>query len=802
MKALDQTASAARFLLGGIGTGNISLDQNGRLTDFEIFNTPNKGFRSPYTFFAVNTISAGGQTCTRALESQLQPPYHNSHGFHAWETAGLPRFRHSTMNSKYPFVNFTFSDASMPVEAQLEAFTPFIPLNADDSSLPGAVLRYTIKNISDEDQSVSVAGCLSNLCDYTKLNIWTKPMFDGVGRNQYVEQPSTKGIHFTSTTKTPEQLRYLDMAFTTTFDKEVTYKEYWNEGAWWDGLQDFWNDFTADGKLDNDHTLSGKGNAVHESDIKVASLCLNQTLAPGEEGVFEFLLTWYHPNRLRSWWQHPEEFNKDRPLIKNYYAKFGPSLQTAEYLAANLPRLESQSRSFANGLYASSLPEEMLDAVACNITVLRSNTCFRVEDGSFFGFEGQFDTDGCCAGSCTHVWNYAQTVAFLFPELERSMRRTEFLQETQEDGAMRFRAHTYLLDPEFDMHPAADGQMGCILRLYRDWMLSGDDAYLKELWPNAKKALEYAFTHWDCDGDGMMESSQHNTYDIEFYGPNSMMSALYFAALRAGEEISRYLGNHQDAEKYAAIQAKGSALLDQETFNGEYYIQKIDDLDQFKYQYGTGCLADQLLGQQLAHINGLGYVLNPEHVKKAVSSIYRYNFRESFNQHCNLQRTYALNDDSGLLICTWPHGGRPEIPFVYCDEVWTGIEYQVATHLIYEGFLAEAQAIVKAARQRQDGKKRSPWNEVECGHHYARSMASYGLLLAMSGFHCNAIKKELHFQPAGQPGNFSCFFCCGDGWGLYHRSKDQTGAFTSRIEVLYGSLSGYHLHTDGQVIPL
>jgi uncharacterized protein (DUF608 family) len=338
------------------------------------------------------------------------------------------------------------------------------------------------------------------------------------------------------------------------------------------------------------------------------------------------------------------------------------------------------------------------------------------------------------------------------------------------------------------MPPATDGQLGTVIRLYRDWTICGDDAFLKAVWPKAKLALEYAFTYWDVDGDGVMEGEQHNTYDIEFYGMSSMLNSIFYAALRAGEEISSYLGDLDSAAKYAVIRKKGAKKLDELTFNGEFYVQLIDDVNEHKYQYGIGCLADQLLGQYQAHACGLGYVLDAGNVKSAVRSIYRHNFIEDFSDHINVQRMYALNQNKGLILCSWPNGGRPEIPFVYSDEVWTGIEYQVAAHLIYEGFVDEGLKIVEAARDRHDGVERSPWNEVECGHHYARSLSSYAVLLALTGFRCDAVKKTLAFKPAINRDNFSGFFCCADGWGIY-RQTPSGGA----IETLYGDLSGYRV---------
>lgn len=792
MRTMDEKAVAARFLLGGIGTGNISVDQNGHLCDFELWNSPNKGFNAPYSFFVVRCENPDGQVDLRALESRLQPPFTKPNGFQTWDVGGLPRFARSVMHGEYPFVHVALRDDEMPIVAELEAFTPCIPLNVDDSSIPGAVMRYRVCNIGAQPLKVSVAGTLPNLCGMTGHDMFNKPMFAGVPRNKYVEGESCRGLHYYTEDMTEADLNYFEFAFMTT-EKDPSYLTKWNEGSWWDGLQDFWNDFSEDGRLTDGRVLQGKGNSMTDSSMSVGSLCVEKEIAPGGEEVFEFLFTWYRPNRVRSWWKKNQNTpSEEHPIIRNYYAKLGRPLVTAGYLAGNLPRLEEESRRFTSALYSTTAPGYVADAVASTITVLRSTTCFMVEDGTFFGWEGTQNTEGCCEGNCTHVWNYAQTVAFLFPQLERSMRRTEFLQETDEEGALKFRALTYMNDGEHPWPPAADGQLGSIVRLHREWRLSGDEAFLKELWPGAKRALEYATRQWDTDGDGVMDTEQHNTFDIEFYGPNSMMNAIFFAALKAGAAMARHLGEEDAAAKYEALAAKGAAILDKITFNGEYYEQKLAGLEKYKYQYGKGCLSDQLLGQTLAHVNGLGHVLDEAHVKSAVHAIFTHNFREDLSRHVNLQRTYALNDEAGLLVCTWPRGGRPQLPFVYCDEVWTGNEYQVATGLIYEGYVREGLRIVQAARARHDGVKRSPWNEVECGHHYVRSMASYGVLTALTGFQCDAVTKTLSFAPALNQDAFAGFFCCGDGWGVYHQHRNtETGKLEYGIETLYGDLSAY-----------
>jgi uncharacterized protein (DUF608 family) len=327
--------------------------------------------------------------------------------------------------------------------------------------------------------------------------------------------------------------------------------------------------------------------------------------------------------------------------------------------------------------------------------------------------------------------------------------------------------------------------MGCVLKVYREWQLSGDDEFLRRLWPNVKRALEYAWTQWDADKDGVMEGEQHNTYDIEFFGPNTMMGTFYLAALAAGEKMASAAGDSDAANRYHTLLERGRPALDKACWDGDFYIQTYDDSKHQKYQYGKGCLSDQLLGQWFAAVVDLGHVLPKERVKKTLDSIFKHNFQSDFRRFANPQRLYALFDEKGLLLCSWPKGGRPGIPFPYSDEVWTGIEYQVAAHMIYEGMLDEGLAIVKAARDRYDGLRRNPWNEIECGNHYARAMASWSLLLALAGYHFSGPQKRLQFVPKVNTGNFRCFFSTGSCWGVLSQ-QGPVGARSAGIEVLHG----------------
>lgn len=781
-------ASQAAFLLGGIGTGNVSVNARGALVDWEVFNRPGKGNLFPYTFFAlhVNNGLTGRQRVqqTRVLEGPIQPPHNRSHGYDSAQLAGLPRMAASRMRAEYPLCAIQFEEDSLPVTVGMEAYTPFIPLDEEDSALPVAILRYRVRNRSDLPQFVSVAGSLANMSSFVGYGVFNYVTYGSDTTNRAVAEDSLTGILFEALPD--EKGHRVGNSFSLcTPHVQTTQKTTWYQGAWYDPAQDFWDDFSGDGLLDNrEEAAAQTGQILFQPRQRIGSVAPHQTLAPGEEAVFTFYLSWHIKERLLSWWQDQKQ---EQRTTRNYYSlRFDHAFDVARYTHRNLPRLEGFSLAFHQALFQdSSLPREVLDAAAANITVLRSTTCFRIEDGSFFGWEGCFDGAGCCDGNCTHVWNYAQTLAHLFPRLEQNMRRNEFLVETREDGAINFRARITLEDAPWDMPPAIDGQCGSIIRLVREWRISGDKGLIEELGPTALKALDFAIRHWDRDGDGLPDSAQHNTYDIEFHGPNPLSAGVFLAALKAGAAIARALGEPQRAAQYQALFETASEKADRLLWDGDYYVQRLPDLDLHPYQHGTGCLSDQLFGQFLAHTAGLGHILPREHVRQAMGCIHRHNFRDNLRDHESVQRCFALPDEPGLLLCSWPKGGRPRFPFVYSNEVWTGIEYQVAAGLIYEGLVAEGLQIVRAARSRHDGYRRNPFNEVECGHHYARAMASWALIPALSGFEKDWDTGQMRIDPKISPDNFRCFFSTGDSWGVCRQWRDQEGVLRQAFEPLY-----------------
>ena len=790
--------------LGGIGTGTVSLGGRGDLRDWEIMNRAAKGFvplrgrRSLGPFFALFTETADGQTATRAIEGPIElSDYEDSHGSTV-PNHGLPRFRKCSFAAAYPFGQVILSDSDMPVDVRIKAFNPLIPGDAEASGIPIAVLRYVLHNKTDKSVTASVCGSMPNFIGIDgsgKTKDWKGDLVAVGGKanqNHFRKGQNVQGIFMDSEGVAPRAEQWGTIALTTPTETGVSYRTAWIRQGWGSSALDFWDDFSDDGKLQERKATA--------EDTPMASLAVEVELPPRGTEEVTFLLTWHFPNR-QTW--TPKGNEQDR--IGNYYTtQYSNAWDVAEKVAPQLAKLEEATVSFVRTFCRSDLPEVVKEAALFNISTLRTQTCFRTEDGRFYGFEGSSNNRGCCHGSCTHVWNYEQAAAFLFGDLAKSMREVEFAHATDDKGLMSFRVNLPLERAQAFGKAAADGQMGCIMKMYRDWQLSGDDQMLKDLWPHVKRALEFCWIKggWDADRDGVMEGCQHNTMDVEYYGPNPQMGVWYLGALRAAEEMARYLGEDDFAATCRDLFERGKEWIDNNLFNGRYYEHQIrppkdrsqiapslligmgaKDPTKPDYQLGSGCLVDQLVGQYMAHVCDLGYLLKPANVSKTLLAIMEYNLRNGLYGHFNCMRSFALGDESALLMASYPKD-RPKNPFPYFTEVMTGFEYTAAIGMLYEGQVDNGLECIRNIRERYDGRKRCPFNEAECGHHYARAMASWAAVLAMTGFGYSGVEKSMTFT--ARDGSF--FWSNGYAWGtcsLKKRKKD----VQVELSVLYGQLS-------------
>jgi len=790
------------FPLGGIGTGCVGLAGNGRLVDWEIFGRPNKGSVNGFSHFAIKAEDRGRLVDARVLNADLPPHYQgggigmSGFGFGpARETlAGLPHFQTATFKAAYPLARLEFASGSFPGRVDLQAFNPFIPLNDHDSGIPAAFFEVTVRNTSRRTLTYTLAGVLGD------------PLV-APNRHATLREPGMTALHYTTTGAATDAIEYGDLTIATDAPDAGT-QEYWFRGAWFDSLEVYWRDFTASKPMPARQYPSEQAGNQNQG-----TLTAGLRLKPGETGRVRFVITWNFPNMENYWSKQASESAVKAgipPRWKHYYATQWPdAMASARYALTQWDRLFNESERFRNGVMRSSLPKAALDAITANLSILKSATVLRMQDGTFYGWEGCCGGGGCCEGSCTHVWNYAMALPFLFPKLERSMREADYRYNQQDNGGMPFRIQLPLGLRHPGGRSCADGLFGGVMKTYRDWKVSGDDAWLRSIWPAVRRSIEFAWDptnedRWDPDQRGVLTGRQHHTLDMELFGPNSWLTGFYLGALKAAAEMAEHLGESGEALRYRDLFTRGKTWTDKHLFNGSYYCQEIDLADasipdafkagetywdaehgEIKYQIGQGCAIDQVLAQWHANLYGLGDLFDPKQLRRALQSLYVNNFVRRARDVYNPCRLYCLNDESGMAICTWPESvGKPMIPLTYAQETMHGFEYSAGILMIQSGMIREGMNIVKAVRDRYDGERRNPWNEFECGSNYARSMAAYALLNAFSGFEFDRGRGLIGFNPVTAPGKpFRCFWSLDGAWGMV--------SITARrmtVEVLYGSV--------------
>ena len=804
-RQLEQIA----FPLGGVAAGSLSLGGRGQLRDWEIFNRPNKGFSPPYAFPSIWAQAGDAKPVAHVLEARILPPFTGESGLGSDNVPGLSRLASAHFRGEYPLAHIDFQDSTLPVEVSLEAFSPFIPHDPEDSGLPVAILRYHVRNPGRVPAKVSIAFSIDNPVKITEDSGGQAALHRDERLNELREAWMLSAIRFSNPAIPPTHPMFGSFVLGFIGDNEATVTRWrgWPQGRWWNSPMLFWDEFSAHGSLGTEP----------DPRSSVGALCAQRSIAPGKTTAYTFVLIWHFPNRTPNWcgWSAPK--GEGDTIIGNHYtARFEDAFEIGGYVLGNLEGMEARTKLFARTLSESTLPAEVKDAASANLSTLASTTSFRTADGAFHGFEGVNDHQGCCFGNCTHVWNYETATAHLFPSFARSLREASFGYSMDDAGAIHFRQLLPGGHGERWGFAAADGQMGQIVHAYLDWKLSGDDEWMRQWWPRIKKGLEFAWVPggWDANRDGVMEGVQHNTYDVEFYGPNPMCSIYYLAALRAGERMARAMGDAASADEYARLAGEGGKWIDANLFNGEFYVQKVrgirkediapslvsdmgsENSQNPEYQVGEGCFVDQLIGQYMADVAGLGPLVSVANIRKAAESMWRYNYKRSFAQHDSVQRTYVLNDEAGLVICDYGKAERPRIPFPYYAESWTGLEYATAAVFMNAGMVKEGIESVRNTRARYDGERRNPWDEPECGHHYARAMSSWSTLLCLSGFQYNGPEASVEMAPLVALRPFQCFWSSGTGWGTF-----ALNAGGASLKVLSGGLRAGAVEYLGTHVP-
>ncbi len=765
--------SRIAFPLGGIGAGMICLEGNGALSHFSLRNKP-EVFNEPCTFAAISL--KGDAKFARVLEGPV-PPWKifgaPGSGNGAGGTSfGLPRFAVSSFRTRFPFCTVRLTDNRSPLAIDITGWSPFEPGDADNSSLPVAGLEYRFTNRAAEP--------LEAVFSFNARN------FMAVKGNTHAIRPTPGGFILFGAGSSDKP--YEEASFSISVSEPGTRINHaWFRGGWFDALTMAWRDVEGAACYDRSPIVEGQP-------APGATLFVPLNLEPGASKTIPLRLAWYAGRTNLREGKDPAGApiaSQTPPTYQPWYAgRFADIAEVTAHWTNHYEELRQKAERFSTCFHDSTLPAEIIEAVAANLTILKSPTVLRQTDGRLWAWEGCSDNSGCCSGSCTHVWNYAQALPHLFPALERTLRETEFGPSQNEAGHQTFRSALPIRIVEHDFHAAADGQLGGIMKVFREWRIGGDTEWLRRLWPKVKQSLNYCIETWDPQRKGIVEEPHHNTYDIEFWGPDGMCTSFYLGALQAADLMAKALGD--SVPLYGELYQRGKKFAETQLFDGEYFIQRIEwknlraknplenksmvgayspeavalfEKEGPKYQYGSGCLSDGVLGSWLALVCGVGQVLDREKVVSHLKAVHRNNLKTDLSGYPNPQRpAYACGSEGGLLLCTWPKGGALSLPFVYSNEVWTGIEYQVASHLMALGLVREGLEIVRVCRSRYDGRIRNPFDEYECGHWYARAMSSYALLQGLTGARYDAIEKVLYMEPSIK-GDFRSFFSAAGGYG-------------------------------------
>lgn len=881
--------------VGGICTGQLYLGGDGKLWHWDIFNenqrTGDGNYRKP-----VQPSSPIEQGFSVQVGDRVLP----------LDSTG---FNDIAFRGEYPIGTVQYRQPGLPLEITLEAFSPFIPLNTDDSSLPATVMQFTVRNTSSEAVEAILRGKLENAVCLTHRNSpgtrlnrvvtangfsflectaeetkqptkparpdlvfedWNKDTYDGwtvegeafgSGPIQKSKIPAYQGDVGGNTERVvnshasavggPSDDRTGKLT-SRPFTIEHGFITFWIGGGKYPGAtclnllvngkvvrsatghnlnqmaQESFDVREFDGKqgvieivdaqkgswgnigvgkivfsdrnaeqlaFDRLPDFGSMGLALLGAPAEISSQDSSSALSarlsgelgrklkiePGKAASVTFVVTWFFPNL------------RHIPAIESqgrYYAsRFDSAQAVARYVAENFERLSSQTRLWHDTCYDSTLPYWFIDRTFLNTSILATSTSYRFKDGRFWGWEGV----GCCEGTCGHVWYYAQAMGRLFPELERILReRTDFGIAQKPDGAIRFRG-------ENNGGPAIDAQAGAILRALREHQMSLNDAFLKRIWPGVKKATEWLIAQ-DGNGDGILEGAQHNTLDTDWFGAVAWLSGVYLAALQAAAAMADEINDGAFAKQCREILARGQSKMTAELFDGEYFYNKIDPRHPESVNSGTGCEIDQVMGQSWAFQVGLPRVLPEKETRSALKSLWRYNFSPDVGPYRDVNkpgRWYAMAGEAGLLMCSFPRAnwnylqakgqGKGAWAAMYFNECMNGFEHQVAGHMIWEGLVQEGLAVERAVHDRYHASKRNPWNEIECGDHYARSMASYGVFLAACGYEYHGPKGHLGFAPRVTPENFKAPFTVAEGWGTFSQTADG-GKRQAAVHLRFGKL--------------
>jgi len=342
-------------------------------------------------------------------------------------------------------------------------------------------------------------------------------------------------------------------------------------------------------------------------------------------------------------------------------------------------------------------------------------------------------------------------VVALFPELKLGqMRQSIRFQNSKGQVPHTYEGDVERVDDGFlrvDMNPQF------VMMVCRDYLWTGDRAYLKNMWPHVEKAMAFTAS-LDTNGDGLPDrDTAVQTYDQwRMRGTPAYIASLWLGALRAGAYLADELGSTSDAKSWKDLLERASANFDHTLFNGTYYSLWVDGA-----QRDELCMTDQISGEWFTQMIGLPTTISQQNLDTAIGKIFESNFNAEFGLH---NATAPKRGSSLLALNNLQAGG-----------LWSGIEFAFASFLMGRGRYGDGVRVVEAVHRRYLRAGR-PWNHVECGGHYSRALSSWATLLAATGFKPDLPHEALTLMPAA-PGDFHAPWVMASGFGSIRRKGER-----------------------------
>ncbi|MBL7069043.1 MAG: hypothetical protein ISS34_04225 [Candidatus Omnitrophica bacterium] len=679
--------------LGGIGAGKIEIMPNGSFNFITFQNNwsePLKNNKAGVLGFHFGIYAESDGVKTAKL---LQTHKINS----------FPRVERIEYEGSFPFARLEYHDRKIPLNIELSSFSSLIPRNTKDSSLPGAFFTFKLKNPTRKTITASLL-----IMGRNTVGDW------GIGRfNTVTRDKDFTHLTFASRRKEPIRNDFSlgDMTISVGRNSgEIMYMGEWNLQGECFRLKenclklDAWEYFSKMGRLPNIST----GSVVESESRELGgALCVKFDLRPGQTKEIPVIYSWFFPVHT----------------VGHAYAKwFRNSREVARYMFAHQKRLYIQTRAWHDKVLSSGLPNWFKDALVNNLYPLFSGTWYG-RKGEFAAYEAPMV---CPLMGTLDVRFYGSIpLGLLFPDLELTSMR-QFAAAQRKDGYIPHDLGKKRIDLPSDGTTYYRWKDLCskfVLLCYRDYLTTKDRRFLKKIYPNVKKAMEWQFAQ-DKNRDFLPDDEgQDQTFDMwNFYGANSYTSSIFLAALLAAEKMARMFGDKKHEMIYREWFKKGRKSFEEKLWNHRYFVNYICS----KKGLENSCTIGQLNGQWYAHMLGLGYIADKKKIRRAVKTILKLNGTKS--QYGLVNAVYS--------------DGRVNTNSFHSKNVFPGMSYAFASLCVFEGFKREGLDLARRVWENFAYNIKAAWNQPDVvdrktgrglfGDYYMRNMDIWGIFLALA----------------------------------------------------------------------